>query len=263
MNNFSKIGFVVFVGMLAACALLERLLPRRERTAGSGTRWLTNLSLVALSTVIVRVLLPFAVVDAAYEAERYQFGLLNLGSIPYPLKFALSIVLLDLMIYFQHRLFHWSPWLWRLHAVHHTDLDLDASSGVRFHPGEIVLSALIKIAGAALLGAHFLAVAVFEIILFSTSIFNHSNIALPGFLDAGLRLITVTPDMHRVHHSPDRDETDSNFGFNLPWWDRLFGTYRAQPREPHETMALGLAGARDPDKLGLFALLARPFRRAS
>jgi len=263
VNNFSKIGFVIFVSMLVACALAERLLPRRGRTAPSGPRWLANLSLVALSTVLVRLLLPFAAVDAAYETERFQFGLLNLGVMPYSLKFALSIVLLDLLIYFQHRLFHWSPWLWRLHAVHHTDLDLDASTGVRFHPGEILLSALIKIAGVSLLGAHFLAVAVFEVVLFSTAIFNHANIRLPPLLDAALRWITVTPDMHRVHHSPDREETDSNFGFNLPWWDRLFGTYRAQPREPHETMALGLAGARDPVKLGLFSLLARPFKRTA
>jgi len=263
VNNFSKIGFAVFVSMLVLCAVMERLLPRRERVAPSSPRWLANLSLVALSTLIVRILLPFAAVDAAYEAERHQFGLLNLGVMPYPLKFALSIVLLDLLIYFQHRLFHWSPWLWRLHAIHHTDLDLDASSGVRFHPGEILLSAAIKIAGASLIGAHFLAVAVFEIILFSTAIFNHSNLALPGFVDAALRWITVTPDMHRVHHSPDRDETDSNFGFNLPWWDRLFGTYRAQPRQPHETMTLGLSGARDPETLGLWSLLARPFKRAA
>ncbi len=263
MNKFALLSFGVFLGVLGFCALAERLLPRRARTAPASSRWFTNLSLGALGAVAVRLLLPFVPVDAAYHAEAARFGLLNTLSIYFPLKFVLSLVLLDLLVYLQHRLFHWSPLLWRLHAVHHTDLDLDAGSGVRFHPGEILLSSLIKSIGAAVLGAHFLAVAVFELVLFSASIFNHANIRLPLALDAALRWVLVTPDMHRVHHSPDRDETDSNFGFNLPWWDRLFGTYRAQPREPHESMALGLASTRDPLTLGLFSLLARPFKRAA
>lgn len=262
MNNYARIRLGVFLGVLLACALAERLLPRRAPVAPAGPRWLANLGLAALDALAVRLILPFTVVEAAYRAEAAQFGLLNRWPIYFPLKFALSLVLLDLLIYFQHRLFHWSPPLWRLHAVHHTDLDLDASSGVRFHPAEIVLSALIKTAGAVLFGAHFLAVAAFEVILNATSLFNHANMNL-GPLDAVLRLLVVTPDMHRVHHSPSREETDSNFGFNLPWWDRLLGTYRAQPREPHESMALGLDGARDPDALGLLPLLGRPFKRAS
>jgi sterol desaturase/sphingolipid hydroxylase (fatty acid hydroxylase superfamily) len=262
VNNLAKIRLGVFLGVLLACALAERVLPRRARTAEAGPRWLANLSLGALGAVAARLLLPFAAVDAAYHAEAMQFGLLNRWSIWYPAKFVLSLVLLDLLIYGQHRLFHWSPALWRLHAVHHTDLDLDASSGVRFHPGEILISTLIKTAGAALLGAHFLAVAVFELLLNASSLFSHANLNL-GPLDAALRLLVVTPDMHRVHHSPSREETDSNFGFNLPWWDRLFGTYRAQPREPHETMTLGLDGARDPKALDLFSLLGRPFKRAA
>jgi sterol desaturase/sphingolipid hydroxylase (fatty acid hydroxylase superfamily) len=262
VNNYARIRLGVFLGVLLACALAERLLPRRAPVAPAGPRWLANLGLAALDALAVRLILPFTVVEAAYRAEAAQFGLLNRWPIYFPLKFALSLVLLDLLIYFQHRLFHWSPPLWRLHAVHHTDLDLDASSGVRFHPAEIVLSALIKTAGAVLFGAHFLAVAAFEVILNATSLFNHANMNL-GPLDAVLRLLVVTPDMHRVHHSPSREETDSNFGFNLPWWDRLLGTYRAQPREPHESMALGLDGARDPDALGLLPLLGRPFKRAS
>jgi len=262
MNNFSMIRLGVFLGLLLVCALAERLIPRRAPTAPAGTRWFANLGLSVLGMAAVRLILPFAAVDAAYQSEAAQFGLLNRWSIYFPLKFVLSFLLLDLTIYFQHRLFHRSSALWRLHAVHHTDLDLDASSGVRFHPGEILLSMAIKIAAVSLLGAHFLAVALFEIVLNATSIFNHANLNL-GALDRLARLVIVTPDMHRVHHSPDRDETDSNFGFNLPWWDRLFGTYRAQPREPHETMALGLAGARDPKDLGLFSLLARPFKRAA
>ncbi|MBI2789034.1 MAG: sterol desaturase family protein [Elusimicrobia bacterium] len=262
MNNFSRIRLGVFLGALLVCALAERLLPRRVRTAPSGPRWAANLSLAVLGTAVVRLLLPITVVEASYNAEAVRFGLLNQWPIYFPLKFALSLLLLDLLIYLQHRLFHWSPALWRLHAVHHTDLDLDASSGVRFHPGEILISAAIKIAGATLLGAHFLAVVAFEVLLNATALFNHANINL-GPLDALLRLVVVTPDMHRVHHSPSREETDSNFGFNVPWWDRLFGTYRAQPREPHETMALGLDGARDPGALDLFALLGRPFKRAA
>ncbi len=261
MNNLGKIRLAIFLVLLLACALAERLLPRRAPTVDAAPRWFANLSLSILGSLAVALLLPFAAVETAYRAEAAQFGLLNQWSIYFPLKFALSFLLLDLLIYLQHRLFHWSPVLWRLHAVHHTDLDLDASSAVRFHPLEILVSMFIKMAAVALLGAHFLAVAAFEVILNATAIFNHSNLHL-GPLDALLRLVVVTPDMHRVHHSTRREETDSNFGFNLPWWDRLLGTYRAQPGEPHETMALGLDGARDPRKLDLFSLLGRPFKRA-
>ena len=261
MTNFGGTRLGVFLGMLAVCALAERLLPRRVSTAPAGPRWLTNLSLSVLGSLTTALLLPFAAVETAYQAEAARFGLLNQWSIYFPLKFALSLLALDLLIYLQHRLFHRVPALWRVHAVHHTDLDLDASSGVRFHPLEILLSMLIKMSAVALLGAHFLAVAAFEVILNATAIFNHANLNL-GPLDALLRLVLVTPDMHRVHHSPSREETDSNFGFNVPWWDRLLGTYRAQPREPHETMALGLDGARDPRALDLFSLLGRPFKRA-
>ncbi len=246
--------------MLLACALAERLLPRRVRTSTAGERWLANLSLSVLGALTVRLLLPFAAVETAYLAEAMQFGILNRWPNSFPLNFVLSLILLDLLIYLQHRFFHWSPALWRLHAVHHTDLDLDASSGVRFHPGEILISALFKIFCVALLGAHFLAVVVFEVILNATSLFNHSNLNL-GPLDAVLRWVLVTPDMHRVHHSLRCEETDSNFSFNLPWWDHLFGTYRAQPLEPHETMPLGLDGARNPRTLGLFSLLVRPFKK--
>jgi len=262
VNDFGNIRLALFLGMLLACALAERLLPRRVRTADAGPRWFANLNLSLLGALAVALLLPFAAVETAYRAEAAQFGLLNQWSIYFPLKFALSFLLLDLMIYLQHRLFHRSPVLWRLHAVHHTDLDLDASSAVRFHPLEILISMLIKMACVALLGAHFLAVMAFEVILNATAIFNHSNLNL-GPLDAFLRLFVVTPDMHRVHHSPSREETNSNFGFNLPWWDRLLGTYRAQPREPHETMNLGLQGARNPEELGLFSLLVRPFKRTA
>jgi sterol desaturase/sphingolipid hydroxylase (fatty acid hydroxylase superfamily) len=255
VNNLMKIRLGVFFGVLLVCAAAERLRPRRVRASDTGPRSLVNLGLGALGALSARLLVPFALIEVAYKAEGMRFGLLNALPISVPVNFVLSMILLDLAIYCQHRLLH-LPALWRIHAVHHTDLDLDASSGVRFHPGEIVLSAFFKIAVVALLGAHFLAVVFFEVILNATSLFTHSNLDL-GLLDAPLRPFVVTPDMHRVHHSPTRDETDSNFGFNLSLWDRLFGTYRAQPREPHATMTLGLGDRAEP---GLLSALARPFR---
>jgi sterol desaturase/sphingolipid hydroxylase (fatty acid hydroxylase superfamily) len=239
VSNFSKIRLITFLLVLATCAVLERLLPRRAPVMPARPRWLINLGLAVLGTVAVAVL-PFTPVVTAYEAERTGFGLLNQWPMFYSIKFALSLLLLDFLIYWQHRLFHGPRLLWRLHSLHHADRDLDSSSGVRFHPGEILLSVAIKCAGAALIGAHFLAVACFEVILNASSIFSHANITLPPALDKALRRLLVTPDMHRVHHSPSPNETNSNFGFALPWWDRLFGTYRAQPREPHATMSLGL-----------------------
>ena len=253
--------FAVFVFSLVFWSALERVLPRRARVDDAGRRWGANLGLVAFSWAAVQAFVPFSLIEAAGRAEAAGFGLLNLTLLPFPVKFIVSFVALDLAVYLQHRVFHMSSALWRLHAVHHSDLDLDASSGVRFHPGELVLSALYKGAVVALVGAHFTAVGVFEVLLAAASIFNHSNTAIPG--DSVLRRLIVTPDMHRVHHSPARAETDSNFGFLIPWWDRLFGTYKDQPSEPHEKMTLGLAAARDGADLGLWALLARPFRRSA
>lgn len=260
MSAYPAYRFAIFIATLGGCALLERLAPRRVRVAPAGGRAAVNLGLLAASVLTTRALLPIAAVEAAYRAEAARWGLLNLFSIPFPLKVLLSVVILDLAIYWQHRLFHAIPALWRVHAVHHTDLDLDATSGVRFHPVEILLSTMIKIAITAVFGLHFLGVALFEVILSSTAVFNHSNLHL-GWLDPVVRLFAVTPDMHRIHHSPSREETDSNFGFNIPWWDRWFGTYRAEPKENHSTMTLGLAGARKPDQLTFGALLLRPFRR--
>ncbi|MBI5245732.1 MAG: sterol desaturase family protein [Elusimicrobia bacterium] len=239
MNNYAKIRLAVFLAVLVSCALAERLFPRRKPVAPAGRRWLLNLGLGGLGSIAVS-LLPLAPLQTSFHAEQAGFGLLNLWPGRFVLRFILSIILLDLLIYWQHRLFHGPAVLWRLHSLHHGDADLDSSSGLRFHPGELLISSAIKCAGVALLGAHFLAVAAFEILLNAASIFNHANIALPGFLDQAIRLVLVTPDMHRVHHSASSDETNSNFGFASPWWDRLFGTYRAQPREPHETMTLGL-----------------------
>ena len=212
---------------------------------------------------LVRLVFPAAAVGAAVWAETRRFGLLHLAAWPLGVKLALGMVWLDLAVYWQHRLFHLLPPLWRLHSVHHTDLDLDASSAVRFHPLEILLSMAFKMAAVALFGVHFLTVTLFEIVLNAGAIFSHSNLSLPSWVDAPLRLLVVTPDMHRIHHTVHLDEQDSNFGFNLSWWDRLFGTYRARPRGQHANLALGLKEERAPAALGLPALLSRPFRKAA
>lgn len=252
-----RLLFTVIV--LGGLGLFERILPRRRPVAPAGRRWLANLGLGGASFLLARLLVPFVVSDAAYQAEGARFGLLNQFTMPLGLKWALTILGLDFALWLQHLATHKMPLLWRLHAVHHTELDLDASSGVRFHPLEIMLSLLWKSAFVVLLGGHFLAAAGFELLVFAAAAFNHANLRLPGFADSALRLVLVTPDMHRVHHSPNAAERDSNYGFCAPWWDRLFGTYVAQPAEPHESMTLGLAESRE--NLGLYALLSRPFRR--
>jgi sterol desaturase/sphingolipid hydroxylase (fatty acid hydroxylase superfamily) len=260
--NVGALRLSAFLTVFALSTLAELLLPRRAPHARRAPRWLSNLGLMFLGTVAIRFLLPFAAGEAAFMAEERRWGLLNLAGMPYPLKFALGFLWLDLVIYWQHRLFHERPLLWRLHKVHHLDLDLDASSGVRFHPVEYLVSMLIKIAAVALMGVHFLTVLVFEIVLNAVSTFHHAAIALPRPLDAVLRLLLVTPDYHRVHHSTYADETNSNYAFNLTWWDRLFGSYVPQPREPHEAIALGLAEERDERRTAsLPNLLAVPFRR--
>ena len=208
----------------------------------------------------MRLLVPVAAVGTALWAERNDFGLLNLLGLTGPVAFLGAIVLLDLAIYWQHRIFHVVPLFWRLHRVHHADEELDVTTGVRFHPIEIVLSALIKIAVVALLGAGAVAVMLFEILLNATSMFNHANIRLPLALDRVLRLVIVTPDMHRVHHSVHMEETNSNYGFNLTWWDRLFGSYIADPRDGHNAMLLGLHEFRADSARRLGKLLSLPWR---
>lgn len=264
MGNFSSDSkrLAIFLTIFVVMAVVERLWPRRERIAVVTPRWTANFVLMALGAVLTRALFPAAAVGAALWADARGFGLLNHLDWPHPIKTVLAVASLDLVIYWQHRLFHRIPWLWRLHAVHHTDLDLDASSGVRFHPFEIALSMCVKVATVAALGISPIATVLFEVLLNATSVFNHANAALPPAADRLLRLLVVTPDMHRVHHTTEREEQDSNFGFNLPWWDRLFGTYRAQPRNGHVDARLGLAEERDPEALRVTALLLRPFRKA-
>src|SRR5215213_2573993 len=243
-----------------ALALWEVLAPRRAMLIGRARRWPANLGIVVLDAVSVRLLIPVAAVGVAVIAAQRGWGLLNITPWPMWLEVLLGFLVLDLVIYAQHFAFHKVPVLWRLHRMHHADLDIDVSTGLRFHPIEIVLSMLIKIAVVVLVGAPAVAVVAFEVVLNATSMFNHSNAAMPLWLDRVARLIVVTPDMHRVHHSVLRHETDSNFGFNLPWWDRLFGTYRPEPQAGHERMTIGLPTFRDPRELRLDRLITQPFR---
>lgn len=253
----------VFTGVLVTMMLLEALFPRRPRSYPRLRRWPSNLGIVALDTMLVRLAFPVAAAGMAAIAAERGWGLFNQAGVPGWLAFALCFLLLDLAIWSQHVLFHKLPLLWRMHRMHHADLDLDVTSGLRFHPGEILLSMVIKLIIVVLLGAPVSAVIAFEIALNATAMWNHSNFRLPPFLDRLLRLFVVTPDMHRVHHSWRRAETDSNYGFNFPWWDRLFGTYRAQPVDGHDGMTIGLQYFRDPGELGIVKMLLQPFRRVS
>ncbi len=248
-----------FVGILLIIGFFEILVPRRRLTTSKASRWFGNLGIVVISTVAVRLLFPITAVQMALWAKEQGWGMFNTVGLPYWLVVVLSVILLDFIIYLQHVMFHAVPTLWRLHMMHHADLDYDLTTGVRFHPIEIIISLGIKFAAIVLLGAPALAVVLFEIILNGAAMFNHGNFYIPLGLDRLLRWVVVTPDMHRVHHSVFPSETNSNFGFNLPWWDRLMGTYRAQPSRGHLDMTIGLKQFRDPSKLTLPWMLALPF----
>jgi len=249
-----------FAAVLALMAAWELLAPRRAQAIGRGLRWPNNLGIVVLDTLLLRLVFPTAAVGFALFAQARGWGLLNAVALPQWLAVIGAVVMLDLAIYLQHVLFHAVPALWRLHRMHHADLEFDVTTGLRFHPLEILLSMGIKLAVIAALGPPAAAVLVFEVLLNATSMFNHGNVRMPAGLDRALRWIVVTPDMHRVHHSVLRDETNSNFGFNLPWWDRLLGTYRARPEAGHEAMTLGIEQFREPRELWLHRLLLQPFR---
>ncbi len=252
----------VFFFVFALIALAEIVIPRRKLTVAKTGRWASNLALVASNTIVLRLLFPTAALGTAALAEASGFGLLPASGLPTWALFAIAVVAMDLAIYFQHILFHAVPLLWRLHQVHHADLDFDVTTGARFHPIEMVLSMITKLAVVALLGASAAAVVAFEVLLSATAIFNHSNLRLPVNVDRWLRWLVVTPDMHRVHHSVEVDEANTNFGFSLPWWDRLFATYRAQPRAGHEAMTIGLRGLRDPSLCNrLPSMLFLPFSK--
>jgi sterol desaturase/sphingolipid hydroxylase (fatty acid hydroxylase superfamily) len=254
------IRLLAFAGVFAAMAAWEVLAPRRVLAPGRGRRWTANLGILVLDAALVRVLFPVAAVGAALWAEARGIGLLHWLAAPAWLAVPLAVVLLDLAIWGQHLVFHHVPVLWRLHRVHHADTGFDVTTGLRFHPIEIVLSMLIKIAVVVVLGAPALAVLLFEVLLNATSQFSHGNVRLPAWLDAALRAVIVTPEMHRVHHSIVRAETDSNFGFCLSVWDRLFGTYIAQPAAGHDGMVIGIERFRDAEEARLDRLLTQPFR---
>ncbi len=254
------IRLVCFGGVFVAMAGLEAILPRRARTAERRRRWPSNLGLVVLNTLVLRLVFPTAAVGVALAAEARGVGLLPWLALPMPVAVVATIVLLDLAIYLQHVLFHAVPALWRLHRVHHADLDFDVTTGLRFHPVEILLSMVLKFMVVVALGAPAVAVLIFEVLLNATAMFNHANLRLPECLDRVLRAVLVTPDMHRVHHSVVPLETNSNFGFNLAAWDRLFGTYRAAPMAGHTAMTIGIAQFRDPGELRLDRMLTQPLR---
>jgi len=257
-ENTLRLGF--FFGTLAIMALWEIVAPRRALTVSKLMRWSNNLGLVFFNSFILRLLFPAAAVGVAVFAAEQGWGLLNYYSLPLAITIILSIIAMDFIIYLQHVLVHAVPALWRLHRVHHADLDYDVTTGARFHTIEIILSMLIKFATIVVIGAPVVAVIIFEIILNAMAMFNHGNVGLPKPLDTVLRWFIVTPDMHRVHHSIEDDETNSNFGFNLSWWDRVFGTYRDQPRKGHTGMTIGIRTFRDPKQASwITGLLAMPF----
>ena len=248
-----------FLGIFTAVALWEFVAPRRARAFPRLVRWPHNIGIVIFNTGVLRVLFPTAAVGMALAADANGWGLFNAFPVPGWLAVVGAVVILDFAIYLQHVLVHAVPALWRLHRMHHADLDFDVTTGARFHPLEIVLSMVLKLMVVGALGAPALAVMIFEVILNATALFNHGNIRMPESVDRVLRLIVVTPDMHRVHHSLIVAETNSNFGFNLPWWDRLFGTYTDQPRDGHEGMTIGIAQFRDRRALRLDRMLIQPF----
>ena len=259
LSNEAVIRLGFFFGVFALMAAWEIAAPRRALAQSKAVRWYANLGIVVLNTVIARIIFPLAPVAVAIVAAERGWGVFNIADVPPGLTIVAAVVILDFAIYLQHVMVHAVPVLWRLHRMHHADLDFDVTTGARFHPVEILLSIAIKMAVIVLIGAPAVAVLIFEVVLNATSIFNHSNVALPLGLDRVLRFFVVTPDMHRVHHSDLPHETNSNFGFNLPWWDRLFGTYRPQPAAGHAGMTIGIEQFRDPGELHLHKMLAQPF----
>ncbi|MBF0283755.1 MAG: sterol desaturase family protein [Magnetococcales bacterium] len=261
MDHESLWRLGIFFGVLAGVAAWEAAAPRRRRVLPRQARWPANLALVALDTLLVRLIFPLTAVGLALLGRERGWGMLNQFDWPEWTEILLAVVLLDLVIYLQHAAFHALPVLWRLHMVHHADLDVDVTTGLRFHPLEMVISMVIKLAAVHALGASPEAVLIFDVLLNAMAMFNHGNLRLPEAVDRTLRWIVVTPDMHRSHHSHLAPETNMNFGFNLSWWDRLFGTYWPRPAEGHEAMEIGLEHQREPEKCQpLIAMLLMPLR---
>ena len=259
MDNELLIRLGFFFGILVIMFLWELIAPRRPLITSKVKRWFSNLGLVLIGSIVVRLVFPTALVGVSLLVQQRMWGLFNQFELPGLLKIIFSVLILDLAIYLQHIMFHVVPLFWRLHMVHHTDMDFDVTTGVRFHPIEILLSLGIKMIVVVLIGPPPIAVVIFEILLNGTSMFNHGNARYSQTIDSILRLLVVTPEMHRVHHSTIRWESNSNLGFNFPWWDRLFGTYRPQPVQGHLEMTIGLDQYKEPRKLTLPWLLVLPF----
>lgn len=257
--NEAGVRLLAFAAVLAMLALAERVWPARG-DARPARRQVHNLGLVLIDTAVLRLAFPVLAVALAASLEKSGAGLLNRLGWSSWVSVPLAILVLDLAIYWQHRLMHVVPLLWRMHRVHHSDLAFDVSTGVRFHPFEIAVSMVIKLGLIALLGAPALAVVIFEVVLSMGSLFTHTDIALPTRLDRALRRVLVTPSMHRIHHSTLREETDSNYGFHLSVWDRLFASYRAESKRPEDSMPLGLEAFREHHEQRLLALLVQPFK---
>lgn len=251
----------VFFGVFAAMALLEFLMPFRREASQRASRWPANIGIVVIDSLLVRLVAPAGAVSVALYAEVKGIGVLNMVAPPGWIEVVAAVIVLDFSIWAQHLVFHKVPLLWRLHRMHHADTGYDVTTALRFHPIEILLSLGIKAAMILLIGAPALAVMIFEVVLNATAMFNHANVRLPEGLDRLLRLVVVTPGMHRVHHSTVQVETDSNYGFNLPWWDRLFGTYRAAPLAGDD-LVFGLEAFRAQEERGIIRMLTQPFRAA-
>lgn len=259
-KNPDQSRLIIFFGILLIMAILEFLLPRRKVDAYRPTRWSSNIGIVILDSIVARIILPTTTIAVALYADNKNLGLFNLISTDSWLTVFMAILILDLLIYAQHVIFHKFHWLWRFHRMHHSDTHIDVTTGIRFHPVEIILSLLIKFAAIIIFGIPAVAILLFEIILNTSAMITHSNLNIPNWLDKLLRIIFVTPDMHRVHHSVHRNETDSNYGFNFSFWDRLFGTYIDQPKDTHAKMRIGLNQFRDKREQIIDKLLTQPFR---
>jgi sterol desaturase/sphingolipid hydroxylase (fatty acid hydroxylase superfamily) len=259
VENAQWVRLGAFATIFSAMAVWEILQERRELRTSKRSRWTANIGIIVTDSLVLRLVFPMGAIGIGYLAGDLGWGLFNAVSVPYWLAIVLSFIALDFVVWLQHVVFHAVPALWKVHMMHHADLDFDVTTGTRFHPIEMVISMGIKAAAILLLGAPVVAILIFEVLLNGTSMFNHANINIPKPVDRVLRLFVVTPDMHRVHHSVEPKETNTNFGFNLPWWDYLFGTYRDQPEAGHQGMNIGLKQLRDPDKNTYLHLLVLPF----
>ncbi len=259
MFNEIELRLGSFLVMFALIAIIEIIIPKRKLSVKKSTRWFRNLSIILLDSLAVRLLIPFTTVGVAVYAQTNAIGILHHLAMPPYLHIVFAIIILDLLIYIQHVVFHYVPILWRLHKIHHIDQDYDVTTGLRFHPIEIILSVLIKCLAILAFGVPYQGVIIFEILLNLTAMFNHGNINIPKKLDSFIRLFIVTPDMHRVHHSVIKTETNSNFGFNLSVWDKVFKTYKKSPAKGHNNMTIGLKEYQNPAKTNLLEMLLIPF----